>query len=491
MGLHRTEHPRWWSAPLATLRGFLPHRSSPHAPPARARRPASADDGEPLDDALTGCKTRLGFATPLASAFDRAEAGRRALSLLCVGVDDLVGLSDAFGADVGDRVLAGLARRMQAFVRQPMPVGRIASDEFVLAIEGDGAVARRVAAELLTELARPFGASLDGIATSCSIGIAVHPDHGSRHRIMGYASIAMRAARRQGGGGFAEYDPRMGEDQREQQELARDVRSALEGRQFELFYQPKIDARTLKVTAAEALLRWHHPTRGIVSPAVFVPIAERHRLIVPIGDWVIEEATRQAAVWRDAGLRMRVAINVSGHQMRRGDFAGHLGDALRRNRLQAGRFTCEITESVAMEDTEVTRSAFDRLGRLGVHVSIDDFGTGFSGLASLRRLPAQELKVDRAFVADIESSPEARQIVNAVVQMARALGLHVVAEGVETRAQCECLVALGCDELQGYLFARPMSARALGIWAAGDSDVETIAFRSSLFKPTNVGSELP
>jgi EAL domain-containing protein (putative c-di-GMP-specific phosphodiesterase class I) len=263
---------------------------------------------------------------------------------------------------------------------------------------------------------------------------------------------------------------------------------AIEQRQLELVYQPKIDAKSLQVTAAEALLRWHHPRRGVISPAVFIPIAERHRLICAIGNWVIEEATRQAAAWRDKGLRMRVAINVSGYQMRQDDFAERLDHALRSNRLQPSRFTCEITETVAMEDTRVTQEAFEHLRRLGVHVSIDDFGTGHSSLATLRRLPAAELKIDRAFVADLATSAEARSIVAAIVQMARSLGLRVVAEGVETQAQSELLVNLGCDELQGFLFARPMSARALGLWASEDNLSEIVGFRPSLFKETIVRS---
>jgi EAL domain-containing protein (putative c-di-GMP-specific phosphodiesterase class I) len=183
---------------------------------------------------------------------------------------------------------------------------------------------------------------------------------------------------------------------------------------------------------------------------------------------------------------MRVAVNVSGYQMRQDDFADRLAKALRTHRLQPARFTCEITETVAMEDTTVTLASFERLRELGVHVSIDDFGTGHSSLAALRRLPAAELKVDRAFVSDLETSADARSIVAAVLQMARTLGLRVVAEGVETEAQRDHLVALGCDELQGFLFARPMSARALGLWAVDDTARRSAAFSPSLFKETAV-----
>jgi EAL domain-containing protein (putative c-di-GMP-specific phosphodiesterase class I) len=216
---------------------------------------------------------------------------------------------------------------------------------------------------------------------------------------------------------------------------------------------------------------------------VFVPLAERHGLIVPIGRWVIEEACRQSAEWRQLGLHMRVAVNISGYQLRQDDLVEHLGAVLHRHGVAPGRFTCEITESVAMEDTRVTRAAFERLRASGVHVSIDDFGTGHSSLATLRRLPAAELKIDRAFVTDLATSDEARSIAIAVVQMAHSLDMRVVAEGVETERQRDLLVEIGCDELQGFLFAKPMSARSLAMWATDDDNGPgSLGFRESLFK---------
>jgi EAL domain-containing protein (putative c-di-GMP-specific phosphodiesterase class I) len=233
----------------------------------------------------------------------------------------------------------------------------------------------------------------------------------------------------------------------------------------------------MQITAAEALLRWRHPRRGVVSPALFVPVAERHGLIGAIGNWVIEEACRQAREWNEVGLAVRVCVNLSGYQMRQDDLVVRLGRALQRHHVPPARFTCEITESVAMEDTRVTRQAIAELGALGVRVSIDDFGTGYSSLSSLRKLPAAELKIDRAFVRDLDTSADARSIVGAIVQMAHTLGLQVVAEGVETVAQRDRLVALGCDELQGYLFAKPMSAKALALWAGGQADGAPRALR--------------
>jgi len=230
----------------------------------------------------------------------------------------------------------------------------------------------------------------------------------------------------------------------------------------------------------------------MVSPARFIPIAEKHGLIETIGNWVLESALEQAAHWRKAGLRMRVAINVSGYQMRQDDFARRLEEGLKKHSLQPNRFTCEITESVAMEDTQVTRRAFARLAKVGVHVSIDDFGVGHSSLAALRRIPAQELKIDRAFVVDMVSDDNARAIVQAVLTMARTLGLRVVAEGVETPAQRDLLVQMGCEELQGYVFAKPMSARAIALWAMDAPTSLQQTFRPSIFKETMpAGGDVP
>jgi diguanylate cyclase len=221
-----------------------------------------------------------------------------------------------------------------------------------------------------------------------------------------------------------------------------------------------------------------------VSPAVFIPIAERYGLINAIGRWVIDEACRQARAWRDTGLRMRVAINLSVHQLRQPDLAEWIAAALQRHQINPDLLTCEITETSAMDDIEITMRVLGQLDQVGVHLSIDDFGTGHSSLAYLRKLPADELKIDRSFVMDLETSEEARKVALAVVNLAKALDLKVVAEGVETEAQNKILRDFGCDQLQGYLFAKPMSAKALALWAMNDVGPRTLNFRDSLFKET-------
>ena len=259
---------------------------------------------------------------------------------------------------------------------------------------------------------------------------------------------------------------------------------ALARSQLELVYQPKIHAPSGHITGVEALLRWHHPQRGTISPNVFIPMAERSGLINALGAWVIDEACRQARVWRDQGLRMRVAINLSAYQLRQRDLPQRIAAALKKHQINPELLTCEITESVAMEDTEATLRFFTELAAVGVHISIDDFGSGYSSLAYLRKLPAGELKIDRSFVLDLESSEQARKIAAAVVQLAQALKLKVVAEGVETDEQYRILRQFGCDELQGFLFAKPMSAKALGLWAMADEGPRSMQFRESLFKET-------
>jgi diguanylate cyclase len=435
-------------------------------------------------DPLTGLVTRAEFETLLETEVAEADRTRTSVALLYVGLDSFTAINEAYGLRVGDGLLLQVANRLSVFVNDTPRATRVVGDEFVVLVPVGADGGAQAAAELQQVLSQAYAVEALTLQMSVSIGIARYPDHGSRPRLIAHAALAMRTVKLGGGGAHAQFDPAMAVDMREQTELLQDLRQAVARHQLQLHYQPKIDARSLQITAAEALLRWQHPRRGVISPAVFVPLAERHGLIADIGLWVIEEACRQAAQWREAGLRMRIAVNISGHQLRREDLVDQIEASLQRHQIPASRMTCEITETVAMEDTAVTRDAFERLRRAGLHVSIDDFGTGHSSLAVLRRLPAAELKIDRAFVTDLATGEEARSIVRAIVQMAHSLQLRVVAEGVETEAQRDELVRLGCDELQGYLFARPMTATSLALWADGDGQVAGSMFSPSLFDPT-------
>jgi diguanylate cyclase (GGDEF)-like protein len=433
-------------------------------------------------DPLTLLPNRYVFEQRLEAAVARAERDGSRLALLFIDLDGFKPINDSFGHSSGDTVLHAVGERLRAIARQGDTMARVGGDEFLMLLEGapDEGSAALVASRVLATLGQPYSLGEKEVTVSCSIGIVFYPDGGARSKLIAHADAAMYSAKRAGGSTYCFFEPRMEADAREQVELLRDLRRAVEQGELELFYQPKIDAHSGQITAAEALLRWHHPVRGLVLPSVFIPVAERFGVIGALGTWVIEDACRQVREWREAGLAMRVAINLSAHQMRQEDLVERLQGALRRHRIDPSLLTCEITESVAMEDTRATQNAFQRLGRAGIHLSIDDFGTGYSSLSYLRQLPAEELKIDRSFIMDLESSDDARAIVDAVVRLAHALGLKVVAEGVDNPRQCEILMGLGCDGLQGFLFARPMSAEALLEWAIEDR-TEASEFRPSLF----------
>ncbi|MFO1270803.1 MAG: EAL domain-containing protein [Rubrivivax sp.] len=420
-------------------------------------------------DPLTGVPNRALLEDRLLQSARRAERGAQAsggaerLALLFIDLDGFKPVNDVYGHAAGDAVLRQVAERLGALVRESDTLARLGGDEFVLLFDGVAGAAEAVAAarRALDAMAVPFEAGGRAVTLSASIGIVLHPGQAEADHLLASADAAMYAAKRAGGATCAMFEPRMGEGAATQLELVQDLRQALAAGQLSLQYQPKVDAHSGRVRGAEALLRWQHPVRGMVSPAVFVPLAERFGLIVPIGAWVLEETCRQLAQWARAGRRLRVSINLSAYELRQGDLARRVGQALARHGLPPDQLVCEITESAAMEDTETTRRLFADLAALGVKVSIDDFGTGYSSLAKLRRLRAHELKIDREFVGDLATSADARAVVEAIVHLGRALGLRIVAEGVETAAQRQVLCSLGCDELQGYLFAKPMPPQAL------------------------------
>jgi diguanylate cyclase len=447
-------------------------------------RPEAAA-AETFRDPLTRLPTRSTFEGTLAQVLQQAESRKAGAALLHIALDGFKSINDNHGHGTGDSVLKSMAQRLRALAPAHR-VARMGGDEFLMLLDGDDALqlAKAKSAEVLETVARPCPADGREHCVTASIGVAVFPQHGSLSVLISHASIATRASKSAGGATYSLFDSRMVDNVREQAELLRDLRLALSLGQLELYYQPKIHAPSAQVGAAEALLRWHHPQRGMVSPGVFIPIAERSGLILALGTWVIDEACRQARAWRDEGLRMRVAINLSVHQLRQADLAAHIGAALAKHQINPDLLTCEITESVAMEDTEATMRVFAELAAVGVHISIDDFGSGYSSLGYLRKLPASELKIDRSFVLDLETSEEARKIAEAVVGLAQALNMKVVAEGVETDAQYQILRRMGCEHVQGFLFAKPMSAKALALWAMGSDGPRSIQFRESLFKET-------
>jgi len=449
-------------------------------------------------DPLTRMPNRLMFEERMAAALELIgnDPDSCALAVLFIDLDGFKPVNDSFGHVAGDAVLREIGRRLQAIARPEDTVARVGGDEFLLMTlrPGHEAVAAAIAQRVLEALNEPLTLPNDVIVNlSASIGIVMYPEHGHHAKMIANADAAMYAAKRAGGSTYAFFEPRMELDAREQLALQHDLRHAIERNELQLYYQPKIHAKSGQITGVEALLRWQHPARGFVPPNLFIPIAERFGLIGTIGNWVIDEACRQMSEWKKQGLRMRVAVNLSVHQLRQEDLVQRVKIAVDHFRIDPALLTFEITESVAMEDTQETMRAFSLLASAGVSLSIDDFGTGYSSLSYLRKLPARQLKIDQTFVQDLGTSQDALAVVDAVIKLAHALGLHVVAEGVETARQRDILLTLQCDELQGYLFARPMAPRLLTLWAMGES--RTVAhtapdatsgrddFRDSLYSP--------
>jgi diguanylate cyclase (GGDEF)-like protein len=441
-------------------------------------------------DPLTKLPNRLMAEGTIAELAQEGEAEQGRFAVLFVNLDGFKPVNESLGHGSGDRLLRAVASRLKAHASSRDLVAHLGGDEFLLIVRGTARPdeTARLSVRLLEAIRQPCRLGGREAAVPASVGVALFPDHGPASSLIAHAEAAMRAAKGGGGGTWCLFEPRMVDGAREQVELLQDLRGALAQGQFELYYQPKVHAPSGEITGAEALLRWHHPKRGIIGPAIFIPIAERFGLIGAMGDWVIDEACRQARAWRDQGLLMRVAINLSVHQLRNPGLVARIVQALHQHQVNPRLLTFEVTESVAMEDADGAIAAFEKLAEAGVHVAIDDFGTGYSSLSYLRKLRAVELKIDRSFVLDVASSNDARAVVDAVIKLAQALGLKVVAEGVETEEQHQILRSLGCDELQGYLFAKPMPAKALAVWAIEDVGPRALDFRDSLYQATTPGA---
>jgi diguanylate cyclase (GGDEF)-like protein len=425
-------------------------------------------------DALTGLPNRVLFEDRLNHALRRMARANQLqieerIAVLFIDLDGFKPVNDSFGHVAGDRILSATADRLRSLAREGDTVARIGGDEFLVLLEGiqDVADCAQAANAILASLSAPFEVLDKQVQIACSIGIVIHPLEGEADKLIANADAAMYAAKRTGGGNYAIFESYMGADAHSQLELQSDLRRAVDLGQFELHYQPKLDGATGRVDSVEALVRWNHPERGMLAPLEFIGLAERFGLIVRLGDWIIDEACRQIAAWRAEGLHLNVAVNLSVLQLRESGLAQRIERSLLRHDVPAARLMCEITESVAMEDIAATQRTFQGLEGIGVFLSIDDFGTGYSSLSYLRQLPARQLKIDRSFVADLDTREDSRPVVEAVIRLAHALGLRVVAEGVERQAQHDILAAMGCDEFQGFLYARPMTAGAMALWSLG------------------------
>ncbi|MFG0500860.1 putative bifunctional diguanylate cyclase/phosphodiesterase [Pseudomonas sp. YQ_13] len=414
-----------------------------------------------LHDTLTGLPNRTLLADRIEQAIAKVAEQGGCFALMFIDLDGFKPVNDAFGHHIGDLLLKAVAARLRGHLHSQDTLARIGGDEFVLLVElQEPNDAMDVAVKQVNLVSRPFRVAEHDLQLSASLGIVLYPGNGQdQHELLRNADAAMYHAKSAGKNGYSFFDVSMNSNARQQLQLLQDLRLALEQRQFRLHYQPKFDAHTCQPIGAEALLRWEHPQQGLLLPDRFIGLAEKTGLIIPIGEWVLIEACRQMRQWLDQGhLGWRMAVNLSAIQFCHAGLVDSVARALQQNGLPANCLTLEITETTAMHDADASLTVLQRLSDMGVDLSIDDFGTGYSSLMYLKRLPANELKIDRGFVRDLEQDSDDAAIVSAIVALGQALGLRIVAEGVETDKQQDFLTRLGCDSLQGYLLGQPVPA---------------------------------
>ena len=412
-------------------------------------------------DPLTGLPNRSQLSESVHAAIEAARKANRSVGLLCLDLDDFKLVNDSLGHPVGDELLVSIARRLEELKRHGDLLARTGGDEFFLllpdlpgeAMDHAVATASRVAAAL----AEPVEVEGAEFHVSASLGLSVFPRLAAdSDELLRQADTAMYQAKRAGRSGHMVYTP---EEQHplDRLSLTARLRRSIERDELELHYQPIFSLETGLPVAVEALLRWNDPSRGLVPPAAFIPAAEHSGLIDPIGEWVIDELCRQAAMWQGLGLTPRLSVNAAPRELRRPEYVDSLRAALERHGIEPARVVVEVTESAAMEEA-AARGPLDRLHALGVGVAIDDFGEGFSSLSRLREMPVEQIKIDRSFMRDVPRSPSASAVVTAIIRLAQALGREVVAEGVETEEQRAFLADQGCPLAQGYHLARPLPA---------------------------------
>ena len=416
-------------------------------------------------DSLTDLPNRTLLSDRLIQAMALAQRHKKQLAVLFLDVDRFKHINDSLGHDIGDRLLQSLAERLLACVRASDTVSRQGGDEFVILLSEitraeDAAI---TAGRILLALSAPHPIDQHELHVTVSIGIAIYPEDGTEPEVLlKNADFAMYEAKESCRNTYKFFKPEMNSRAIERQSLASDLRHAMVRQEFVLHYQPKINLDTGAIIGAEALIRWHHPIRGLVPPAQFIPIAEDCGFIVPIGRWVLAEACRQARAWQDAGLTpMSMAVNISAAELRARDFVTGVRAVLSETGLNASFLELEITETFLIQDTEATSEVLRELKDMGVQIALDDFGTGYSSLSHLKRFPIDTLKIDQSFVRDLTTDADDASIVNAVISMGKSLKMRVVAEGVETPEQLASLKHRGCPEAQGYYFSRPVVAGEL------------------------------
>lgn len=412
-------------------------------------------------DPLTGLPNRMLLMDRLEHAIAFALRSRRLGALLFLDLDNFKAFNDTLGHGTGDRLLVAVGERLKAHVREVDTVARSGGDEFMIVLSdlasADGATT--VARNIVNALERPFVVDGHEMFATASIGIIVFPDDGlDVGNLIRDADTAMYQAKRNGRNKFQYYSPHMHDQAVRMLSVQNELRRSLERKEFELHYQPVVELSSGRIIAAEALLRWRHPTEGLRLPGDFIAVAEESGLIVPLGDWVLREACAQCRRWRDSGFDIRVTVNVSPMQLSKPDFAASVAGALRAAALDASSLDLEITETALLADPDGTAIMLEELHRVGVGILLDDFGTGYSSLNYVKRLPIDALKIDRSFVKDLVTDAFDKAIAQSIVTLCESVGLRAIAEGVETRAQLDLIRGLGCDQVQGFCFSPAVKA---------------------------------
>ena len=436
--------------------------------PVRAlRRAEGRMRSQATIDTVTGLLNREGLRRRLQRALAEPRRRQTMLGLLMIDIDRFRVINESLGQEVGDQLLRGVGDRIRAVTRDGDSVARVTSDQFVVQVEGisGNQALAAMARNLLRAFETPYSLAGRDVVVTLSIGIAIDADEKrSVDALLHSADVALRVAQVEGGNRYRLYSPSMDEDMQRRLDVEQRLRGALAAGQFRLLYQPIVGAHSRRVEAVEALLRWDDPARGVVSPADFVPMLEQTDLIVPVGDWVLRQACLQAAQWARAGRpKLIVSVNLSPRQFGEPEFLDKLSAVLRDTGLPPERLQLEVTEGLLLDPTPEVLQRVDGLAAMGVRLAVDDFGMGYSSLLYLKRFRLHTLKIDQLFVRDIVSQQQDLAIVRAIIDLGHGLGLTVTAEGVETEEQAHELRRLGCDTLQGYLFARPQLAEAVSM----------------------------
>jgi diguanylate cyclase (GGDEF)-like protein len=416
-------------------------------------------------DPLTGLPNRTLILDRVEQMLARAIRNNAPVAALFIDVDNFKTINDTLGHGVGDELLCAVAARLGGVVRHADALGRLGGDEFVVIAEDLSLAAgpELVAERLLDALKHPFKLGEDGetrLTVTASIGIAAGP-RVSAEELLRDADIAMYRAKWDGKNRYAVFETGMQDTVQNRMELDMDLREALEKEEFFLAYQPTFTLTDMAPTGVEALIRWQHPTRGIVQPDAFIPLLEETGLIVEVGRWVLREACRQGAAWRQAGYPIAIAVNVSARQLDTDELIADIEAALQDSGLEAAALTIEITETTLMRNIEDTVSRLGQIKQLGVRIAIDDFGTGYSSLAHLQQFPVDALKIDRSFISGLRHNKEGETLIRTLVQLGKALSIETFAEGIEEHHELSLLRDEDCDNGQGFLFARPLDAPAI------------------------------